>query len=331
MSSRSRHLVRLMMVGLVLVALLSAEQRGPEVTRIGYIGLRPLTESAASMESITALKEGLRDLGHVESKDYVLDVRVANNDPARYPELTAELSKLQVKLIVAASTPAAVAIHKANPTMPLVVRGPDIIGAGLADNATRPGGVTTGIDELSAGITEKRLRLLKQTVPAISRVAVISSAPTESGHDQAFDEADRVAQAIGVALRRFKISATTDLAPIFAGLRGDGVDAVFCSGGVLPRPVQQRIIELAAQHHLPAMYPLRDYVELGGLMSYAYRNAEMFRLLATYVDKILKGAKPGELPLTIWDRHYLTVNAKTAATLNITIPATILSQADVLK
>jgi len=213
----------------------------------------------------------------------------------------------------------------------LVARGPDLIGAGLADSATRPGGVTTGIDELSPGITEKRIRLLKQTVPDISRVAVLSSAPTESGHVQAFDEADRAAQAIGVTLSRFKISATTDLAPIFAGLRGDAVDALFCSGGVLPRPVQQRIVELAAHHRLPAMYPVRDYVELGGLMSYAYRNAEMFRALATYVDKILKGAKPGDLPLTIWDQNYLTVNARTAATLNITVPATILSQADVLK
>jgi ABC-type uncharacterized transport system substrate-binding protein len=331
MSSRSRHLVRLMMVGLVPVALLAAEQRAPEVPRIGYIGLRPLTESAASMESITALKEGLRDLGHVEGKDYVLDVRIANNDPARYPELTAELSKLQVKLIVAASTPAAVAIHKANPTMPLVVRGPDIIGAGLADSATRPGGLTTGIDELSAGITEKRLLLLKQTVPAISRVAVLSSAPTETGHDQAFQEAELAARDMGVTVSRFKIAATTDLTAIFAALRGNAVDAVFCSGGILPRPVQQRIVELAAQHRLPAMYPVRDYVELGGLMSYAYRNAEMFRVLATYVDKILKGANAGELPLTMWDRHYLTVNARTAASLNITIPATILSQADVLK
>lgn len=333
MSSKSRRLIGLMIVGLVPFAFPSAEQRStaPELPRIGYLGLRPINESAASMEAITALKEGLRDLGHVEGRDYVLEVRVANNDPARYPELTAELSKLHVKLIVAASTPAAVAVHQANPTMPLVVRGPDLIGAGLADSVSRPGGVTTGIDELSAGITDKRLRLLKQTVPAISRVAVLSSAPTEGGHAMAFDEAELAAKAIGVTLTRFKISATTDLAPIFAGLRGDGVDAVFCSGGVLPRPVLQRIVELAAQLRLPAMYPHRDYMDLGGLMSYAYRNAEMFRVLATYVDKILKGAKPGELPLTMWDRHYLTVNATTAATLRITIPASILSQADVLK
>ena len=320
------------MVGLCPFALLSAEQRGPEVPRIGYVGLRPVTESASSMESITALKEGLRDLGHLEGKDYVLEVRVANNDPTRYAALTAELSRLQVKLIVAASTPAAVAIHQANPNMPIVVRGPDIVGAGLAESATRPGGLTTGIDELSAGITDTRLRLLKETVPAVIRVAVLSSAPTEGGHVRAFEEAERAGAAIGVMVRRVKISATTDLAPLFASFRSDGVGAVLCSGGVLPRPVQQRIVELAADHHLPAMYPVRDYVELGGLMSYAYRNPEMFRALATYVDKILKGAKPGELPLTIWDRHYLTVNAKTASALDITIPAAILSRAaDVLK
>ena len=302
-----------------------------EVPRIGYIGLRPINETAASMASINALKDGLRDLGYVEGKDYVLEVRIANNDPSRYPELTAELTKLKVKLIVAASTPAAVAIHKANPTMPIVLRGPDIVGAGLANSASRPGGVVTGIDEVAAGVSDKRLRLLHQAVPTISRVAVLSSAPTESGHLQAFAEAEQAAREIGVTVRPFRISATTDLAHTFAGLRGDSVDAVLCSGGILPRPVQQRIVELAAQHRLPAMYPVRDYVDLGGLLSYGYRNAEMFRVAATYVDKILKGAKPGEIPLTIWDRHYLTVNASTASALGLVIPAETLSQADVVK
>ncbi len=126
MSSVSKRLVTGMVVGVVQFGLVSTEQRSGigEVPRIGYIGLRPINETAASMESITALKDGLRDLGYAEGKDYVLEVRIANNDATRYPELTAELTKLQVKLIVAASTPAAVAIHKANPTMPIVVRGP---------------------------------------------------------------------------------------------------------------------------------------------------------------------------------------------------------------
>jgi putative ABC transport system substrate-binding protein len=325
--------VRLLFVGVVSWTLVSAEQPGPVagVPRIGYIGLRPLTESAAQMDSIAALKGGLRDLGRVEGRDYVLEVRIANNDPARYPELTAELSNLQVKLIVAASTPAAIAIHRANAAMPIVVRGPDLVGAGLAESASRPGGVTTGIDEVGPGTTDRRLRLLKQTVPAISRVAILSSAPTESGHVQAFAEAERAARAIGVTLIRFRVSATTDFAPIFASLRRDTVDAVFLPEGILPRPVQQRIVELVAQQRLPAMYPVRDYVEMGGLMSYAYRNDEMFRVLASYVDKILDGSKPGDLPLTIWNRHYLTVNARTASALGITVPAAVLSQADVLQ
>ena len=331
MISISQRLVGVMMAGASVGFSAGRAASGtPEPRRIGYVTLRPLNESAAAMVPITALKDGLRDLGYVEGKDYVLEVRTANNDPTRYPELTAELTKLPVKLIVAASTPAAVAIHKANPAMPIVVRGPDIIGAGLASSASRPGGVT-GIDELAPGISDKRIRMLKQAMPAISRVAVLSSAPTERGHLQAFAEAELAARAIGVTVRLFKITATTDLAAIFASLRSDSVDAVFCSGGVLPRPVLQRIVELAARHRLPAMYPHLDYVELGGLMSYGYRNAEMFRVAATYVDKILKGANPAELPLTIWDRHYLTVNARTASALGLVIPAAILSQADVIK
>jgi putative ABC transport system substrate-binding protein len=303
-------------------------QDAAKLPRIGYVGLRPLTESAAALEPIDGLKSGLRDLGYIEGKNYLLDVRIANNDAARYPALVAELTQLRVKLIVAASTPAAVAIHKANPTMPIVVRGPDIVGAGLAHSASRPGGTVTGIDELASGDSEKRLRLLKQGVAGISRVAVLSSAPTETGHRQAFAEAERAARAIGVSVKLERISAATDLPRLFASLRADGVDAVFCSGGVLPRPVQAQIVELVAQHRFPAMYPIRDYVDLGGLMSYGYRSRDMFRVAATYVDKILNGAAPGDLPLTIWDRNYLTVNARTASTMGIAFPTTFLAQAD---
>jgi putative ABC transport system substrate-binding protein len=315
--------------GMAMAAALTAQK--VDVPRIGYIGLRPLSEPSGSMEIIAALKQGLGDLGYVEGKDYLLEIRIANNDPRRYPELTTELTQLKVRLIVAASTPAAVAIHKANPTMPIVVRGPDIVGAGLAQSTTHPGGVTTGIDELADGISEKRLRLLKQAAPTISRVAVLSSAPTEGGHRKAFAEAERAAAAIGVTLTTFRISETTDLSAVFSQLISDGVNAVFCSGGVLSRPVQRQIVELAARYRLPAMYPMRDYVDLGGLMAYAYRSSEMFRAAATFVDKILKGQRPGDLPLTVWDRYYLTVNARTATTLGLTIPEPVLSQAETLK
>jgi putative tryptophan/tyrosine transport system substrate-binding protein len=326
----AKRLGVLMAVAIVTAALLSAQQqraRG-EPARIGYIGLRPLAESAASMEPITALKDGLRELGLTEGTDYILEIRIANNAPDRYPALTRELAQLGVKLIVAASTPAAVAIHQADSAMPIVVRGPDLVGAGLATSVGRPGGVVTGIDELAPGLTETRLRLLKEALPRASRIAVLSSAPTENGHLVAFAEAEHAAGAIGLSVKPFRVSATTDYAAVFSQLRQDGADAIFLSGGVLPRPVLQEIVRLAASDGLPGMYASRDYVELGGLMSYAYRNADIFRAAAGYVDRILKGAKPGDLPITMWNRHYLTVNAKAATGLGLTLPALFLSKAN---
>jgi putative tryptophan/tyrosine transport system substrate-binding protein len=325
----TRHIASVIVFAVVSWGLLSAQQRDGNlnVPHIGYLGFRPLTESV-SIEIVAALNEGLRNLGHAEGRDYILDLRSADDDADRFPALVAELTRLQVKLIFAPSTPAAVAIHKANPAMPIVVRGPDIVGAGLAQSASRPGGMVTGIDEVGTGDTAKRLRLLKQAVPAISRVAILGSAPSEAGHVRAIAEAEEAAKAIAVTLTVFRVSATTDLDPIFAGLRSDRVDAILCSGGILPRPVEQRIVELAARHRLPAMYPAIDYVQLGGLLSYGYRTTEMIRAAATYVDRLLKGANAGDLPLTIWDRYYLTVNAKAAAALDLALPTTLLSQAD---
>jgi putative ABC transport system substrate-binding protein len=295
------------------------------VYRIGFLGLRPLAESTPL---IAALKDGLRDLGYIEGKNYVLEARLANDDPSRYPELIDELTKLNVKLVVAASTPAAIAIHKRNPLMPIVVRGPDLVGAGLARSASHPGGVATGIEELSPGISDKKLRFLKQASPSISDVAVLSPAPTAGGHAIQFDEAEQTAKAIGVTLHVFRVSATTNFDEVFAEITKEHAQAILCLGGVLPRPVQRRIADFAAQHRLPAMYPARDYIDVGGLMSYAYRSPDMLRFAAAYVDKILRGAKPGDLPLTSWTKYYLTVNLKAAALLGITLPPSLVSQAE---
>ena len=300
------------------------QNRAVAIPRVGYLGLRPISESAVA---IASLKQGLSDLGYVEGRDYALDIRVVDNDPARYPAMTRELTRLGVRLIVAPSTPSAVAIHKENPTMPIVVRGPDIVGAGLAQSAQHPGGVTTGIDELLPGESATRLGLLKQAVPSISKVAVLSSAPTDNGHATAFAEAEQAATSLGVTLRAVRVSATTDFDAVFADIRRTGEQAVFCLGGVLPTPVMQKIVDLVAEARLPAMYPMGDYVELGGLMSHTYRNEEIFRAAATYVDKILKGAKAGDLPITVWTKYYLTVRATTAARLGLTLPQAVLSQA----
>jgi putative tryptophan/tyrosine transport system substrate-binding protein len=293
--------------------------------RIGFLNLRPIAELQAATD---ALKNGLRDTGRIGGKDYLLYVRSADNDPSRYGALTAELAALGVKVIVAASTPAAVAIHKHDPAMRIVVRGPDIVGAGLAESATRPGGVVTGIEELTPGVSDMRLRLLKEAVPTISRVAVLSSAPTDGGHAIAYAEIEPTAKALGLTLQPFRISATTDFDAVFAEIKQSGANAIFCLGGVLPRPVQKRIVDQAGQRGIPAVYPHITYLELGGLMSYAYSNDDMFYAAATLVDKILKGANPGDLPLTVWTKYYLTLNTKAASALGVTWPPSLLAKAD---
>ena len=241
--------------------------------------------------------------------------------------LATELSRLNVELIIAGSTPAAIAIHETNPTMPIVVgRGPDLVGAKLAESADHPGGVVTGIEELAPGMTDKRLRFLKQVVPTIIRVAVLSPAPTQGSHALQYKEAEQTAKAIGLTLRAYRVTAKSDFEKVFDDIAKDRADAILAFNGVLPRPIQERIIQLAAKHRLPAIYPARDFVEIGGLMSYGQRGPEMFRFAATYVDKIFKGAKPADLPLTAWTKLYLSVNTKTAATLNIALPPSFLSQ-----
>lgn len=310
--------------------LVAAQQRSatPGVTlhRIGFLGLRPMTETAPS---VAALKDGLRQLGRLEGRDYLLEIRLADDDPDRYPALIAELAALKVELIVAASTPAAIAIHTANPAMPIVIgRGPDLVGAGLASSAEHPGGVATGIEELAPGMIDKRLRFLKQAVPTLSHVAVLSSAPTEGAHALQYQEAEQTAKAIGVTIRSYRVSAATDFGRVFDEITKDGAEGLLGLNGVLARPVQRNIVELAAHHRLPAIYPAADFVHVGGFMSLGQRSAEMFRFAATYVDKIFKGAKPGDLPLTNWSRLHLSVNTTAAAALGITLPASLLSQAD---
>src|SRR3989440_5430760 len=193
---------RVVLAGLALATFAScaivAQQRDVRfnlpVRRIGLLALRPLPQIAPAL---SAFKDGMRELGYLEGKDYVLEVRLANDDPTRYPALVAELSRLKVELIVAGSTPAAIAIHESNPTMPNVVgRGPDLVGAKLAESAAHPGGVVTGIEELAPGMTDKRLRFLKQAVPTIGRVAVLSPAPAPRSHALAYNRADDTPTAI---------------------------------------------------------------------------------------------------------------------------------------
>ena len=296
------------------------------VRRVGYLGLRPMGEAATT---IVALKDGLRALGRTEGRDYVLEVRLADNDASRYPGLITELTNLKVELIVAASTPAAVAIHKANPTMPIVVgRGPDIVGAGLARSLERPGGLATGIEELNAGNIDKSLRILREAAPTITRVAVLSPAPTPGAHETQYSEAEQSA------------TQTRPYAPCVPNLGNDKLSGIVPGGveGTTPgaagswgraaRSRHRTNRQFARSERQPAVYPHELYAERGGLIAYSADNVAMFRLAATYVDKILKGGKPGDLPLTRWTReNVLLINMRTADAMGMALPPGLLSRA----
>ena len=293
---------------------------------VGYLGLRPLAESRST---IAALQEGLRELGQVEGRDYRLEIRLADNDPSRYPVLIRELTNLEVELIVAASTPAAAAIHQVNPRMPIVVgRGPDLVGAGLASSMEHPGGAVTGIEELNAGNTAKSLRILHEAAPSATRVAVLSPAPTVDAHEMQYHEAEQAAKEMGLVLHPYRVSATTDFDAVFPLVLKDRPDALLVLGGVLPGPAIERIVQFAGSERLPAIYQHELYVDRGGLLAYAMDNVAMFRFAATYVDKILKGAKPGDLPITRWTReNALHINSRTAEAMGITLPPSLLARA----
>ncbi len=295
------------------------------VHRIGFLGLRPMPESEPA---IRQLRSGLQGLGYVEGKNYVLEIRLADDNASRYPALVRELTKANVKMIVAASIPAAVAIHKENPLMTIVIaQGPDIVGNKLADSAERPGGVATGLEELKPGNTDRRLRLLKQVRPSLSRVAVLSPAPSENGHVVQYREAEQTAAAIGVSLRSYRVSATSDFDKVFDAITSDGADGMVVFNGLLPSPIQRRIVEFAAQRRVPTIYASEQFVVAGGLMSYGADQPGRFRLAAPIVDKILKGAKPGDLPLTYDAQLRLFVNARAAEKLGITLPQSLIAEA----
>ena len=314
------------MAGVVVAAVLSivfvSQQQvaigKPAVHRIGFLGFRPLPEFELA---VSRLRAGLQDLGHVEGKDYVLLVRLDDDNPHRNPAVIRELTGAKVKLIVAASVPAAVAIHQTNPLMPVVIaQGDDIVASKLANSVERPGGFATGLEELKPGMTDKRLRLLKQAQPAISRIAILSPTATESGHALQYREAEQTAAAIGLKLRSYRVSAASDFDEVLDAVVRDGAQGLLVFNGSLPLPIQLRIVHFAAEHRLPAMYASDQFVTAGGLMSYGADEPERFRLAAALVDRILKGAKPADLPLTYDPELRLIVNQDAAERIGLTLP-----------
>jgi len=311
----------------ILVAPLTAEAQQPtKVHRIGYLspGFSP-----SRLSTLEALRQGLRDLGWVEGENLTIEYRVAEGEVERLPALAAELVHLPVEVIVAGGSAAIHAAQHATRTIPIVMAtANEPVGEGFVVGVARPGGNITGMSNLAAELPGKRLEILKETVPQSTRIAVLAN-PANASHASDLHHVNEAARALGLSLHIVEVRRAEELESAFAAMTRAGADALMVlSDSILLSQLPGRIADLAATHRLPAIYVRRVYVDAGGLMSYGPSLPDLYRRAATYVDKILKGAKPADLPVEQPMKFELVLNLKTAQALGLTIPPTLLFQAD---
>jgi putative ABC transport system substrate-binding protein len=315
----------LVAVGLLVVAVMAEAQQPKKVPRIGILPPGPISERMHLWE---AFRQGLRELGYVEGKNITLVFPSAEVKPERLPDLAAELVSLKVDVIVAAGTVAVQAAREATKTIPVVT--PiitDPVEAGFVASLARPGANITGLTLISVQLSGKRLELLREVVARISRVAVLSN-PAALNSQLQMRETEVAARALGVQLQPLDVRNPDDFDRVFRASTKERADALIALDDPLLFTHRTRIVKLAAKSRLPAIYGFREFVEAGGLMSYAANLSDMYRRAATYVDKILKGAKPADLPVEQPTKFEFIINLKTAKEIGLTIPPNVLARAD---
>ena len=302
-----------------------AQQAG-KVPRIGYLGVTSASDRPPLLDTF---RQGLRERGWIEGQNIGIDYRFAEGRLDRLPELAAELVRLKVDVIVSLGTQGVTAARDATTTIPIVMIGVrDPVGTGLIASLARPGGNITGVSG-SAGleIVAKQLELLKETVPTIRRVAILSN-PANAYHQLAIKELDVAALSLGMQLQFLEARGPNEFDGAFAAMARERAEALLVLADVIFNSHQTRLADLAARSRLPAAYGVSESVEAGGLMSYGPSFLDLHRRAATYVDAILKGAKPAELPVERPTRFELVINMKTAKALGLTIPQAVLRRAD---
>ena len=307
-------------------AFLSAQQAG-KVYRVGFLSYIGCPVRPYAMDPF---RQGLRESGYVESQNVVIECRSAPGTPDRLPGLAAELVRLKVDILVAQSTASALAAKQATKTIPIVMAWVgDPVGSGLVASLARPGGNITGLSVLTPDIVQKALEILKEGAPSVSRVAIWMD-PTNPGETLADSQIDAAARVLGVRLLRVDVRSVANLDAAFAAALRQRVEALF----VYPLPIasldERRIAEFAIRNRLPTIAVVPRFVEAGMLMSYAPSTADHYRRVGIYVGKILKGAKPADLPVEQPTKFELIINLKTAKALGLTIPQSLLLRADEL-
>jgi putative tryptophan/tyrosine transport system substrate-binding protein len=302
-------------------------QQPKKVHRIGYL---ESTLPSGSAHLLEVFRQRMRDLGWIEGKNVAFEYRFAEDKGDKYlKQLAAELVQLKVDIIVTRATSGALAAKQATNTIPIVmVNVADPVAAELVTSLARPGGNITGLTQLAPELGGKRLELLKETVPSLARVATLGGSGTSAGQRPQRKEIEIAARALGVQLQSLKARGPEDFEPAFQAASGARADALIVEASPRFFVHRRKIVEHAAKNRLPAIYPESGYVEAGGLMSYATSSAEMYRRAATYVDKILKGTKPADLPVEQPRKFEFIINLKTAKQIGLTIPPNVLARAD---
>ncbi len=319
--------VLLVALGLgLLAAPLAAEAQQPaKVPRIGFLGGSPATGFPNNY--LEAFRQGLRELGYVEGRNITIEYRWAEGKYDRLPALAAELVQLKVDVIFAFATPPSQAAKQATKTIPIVMLAADAVEQGLVASLARPGSNITGLSVQAPELGGKQLQLLKQVVPRASRVAILWN--TANPYTAlVVRETEAAARTLGVQLQSLPVRGPEEFEGAFEAATRGGAAALLTVGDVLTIAHRTRIVALAAKSRLPAMYTFREFVDDGGLMAYGANLADLSRRAATYVDKILKGAKPGDLPVEQPTKFELVINLRTAKALGLTIPQSVLIRAD---
>jgi putative ABC transport system substrate-binding protein len=317
-------------VGALLFALCfsaDAQQQTEKIFRIGFLDSGTASGSAVHLE---AFRQGMSELGWIERKNITIESRFGEAKPERLPELAAELVRLKVDLIVVASTPASLAAKRASTAIPIVMASvPDPVAAGLVASLAQPGGNVTGLSSLSPELNTKRLEILTDAVPKLTRVGLLWRPGTGIGQSLQLKELRSAAAALKLKLDEIETEADAkSLENAVRSAKEKQVGAITTTSSTPFFAERKRIVELVAKYRLPAIYTTKEYVVEGGLMSYGVDALELRRRTAVYVDKILKGAKPADLPVERPTKFQLIISLKTAKQIGLTIPPNVLARAD---
>jgi ABC-type uncharacterized transport system substrate-binding protein len=315
----------LLVTGPLAVGVVAEAQQPAKVSRIGV--LAPPSPSFFSTR-VEPFRRGLRELGYLEGKNISLEYRYAEGKLDRLPHLAAELVHLKVDVILTAGESGVLAAKNATKAIPIVFAvAEDAVGSGLVSSLARPGGNATGLTVLSEVLGGKRLELLRESFPKAVRVAVLWPSGGARGN-LPFTEMETAAKALGLKLQSLPVRGLDDFEPAFEAAKKEGAQALLTNPSPVMNTQQLRIVDFAAKNRLPAMYAAPEFVDGGGLMYYGPSYADLFRRAATYVDKILKGAKPADLPVEQPTKFEMVINLKTAKQIGLTIPPNVLARAD---